>query len=54
MSVQAIFETGSFLTATHDFKRIPGSPVAYWVSDRMREIFATSQSLGEVFDARQG
>ncbi|WP_180047262.1 BREX-1 system adenine-specific DNA-methyltransferase PglX [Acinetobacter sp. YH12117] len=37
-----------------DFKKIPGSPVAYWVSEKVREIFEKSPSLGEVADARQG
>lgn len=37
-----------------DFKKIPDSPVAYWVSEKVREIFEKSPSLGEVADARQG
>jgi len=37
-----------------DFKKIPGSPIAYWVSDKVRDIFANSPALGEVADARQG
>ncbi len=31
-----------------DFKKIPGSPIAYWLSDRMREIFGQGTSLGEI------
>ncbi|MCR0099316.1 BREX-1 system adenine-specific DNA-methyltransferase PglX [Acinetobacter baumannii] len=41
-------------TKPDDFKKIPGSPVAYWVSDKVREIFETSSSLNDVADARQG
>ena len=26
-----------------DFFKIPGSPIAYWVSDRVREIFDTEK-----------
>ncbi|HEY8034492.1 MAG TPA: BREX-1 system adenine-specific DNA-methyltransferase PglX [Methylobacter sp.] len=37
-----------------DFKKISGSPVAYWVSDKVRDIFVTSQKLGDIADARQG
>ncbi len=37
-----------------DFEKIPGSPIAYWVSDRVKEIFATSEKLGEVGDAKVG
>ena len=28
-----------FRASAADFKKIPGSPIAYWVSDRVREIF---------------
>jgi hypothetical protein len=37
-----------------DFKKISGSPVAYWVSDKVRDIFENSPALSEVADARQG
>lgn len=30
-----------------DFKKIPGSPIAYWVSDKVREIFHDSSSLSQ-------
>ena len=41
-------------TVQEDFKKIPGSPVAYWVSDKIRNIFTDSPALGTVSDARQG
>jgi len=41
-------------TQQDDFKKIPSSPIAYWVSDKVRDIFANSPALGEVADARQG
>ena len=37
-----------------DFKKISGSPIAYWVSDKVRDIFAASKKLGDIADARQG
>lgn len=37
-----------------DFKKIPGSPIAYWVSEKVRGIFETSPSMGEVADAVAG
>ncbi|MGL5982359.1 MAG: BREX-1 system adenine-specific DNA-methyltransferase PglX, partial [Cetobacterium sp.] len=43
-----------FKTSQKDFEKIPGSPIAYWVSERVKEIFATSQKLGEVGDAKVG
>ena len=40
--------------ATDEFKNIPGSPVAYWVSERMRDVFEEGTLLGELVDAKQG
>lgn len=37
-----------------DFKKIPGSPIAYWVSERVREIFDTLPSLSEFAPTKQG
>ncbi|QFS18804.1 BREX-1 system adenine-specific DNA-methyltransferase PglX (plasmid) [Acinetobacter indicus] len=37
-----------------DFKKIPSSPVAYWVSEKVREIFENSPSMGEVARAVVG
>ncbi|MBP8169180.1 MAG: BREX-1 system adenine-specific DNA-methyltransferase PglX [Azonexus sp.] len=46
---------GWFYTAKpDDFRRIPGSPVAYWVSDQMRRIFSTSKSLRQSFNPMRG
>ncbi|MEN9898795.1 MAG: hypothetical protein RLZZ66_2444 [Pseudomonadota bacterium] len=41
-------------TVQDDFKKISGSPVAYWVGDKVRDIFENSPALSEVADARQG
>jgi type II restriction/modification system DNA methylase subunit YeeA len=37
-----------------DFSAIPGSPIAYWVSDRMRQIFREGTPLREIAEPRQG
>ena len=37
-----------------DFKKIPGSPVAYWVSDGLRNIFSENSPLGELCLTKQG
>ena len=37
-----------------DFEKIPGSPIAYWVSDKVREIFEKNQKLGDIGEAKQG
>jgi type II restriction/modification system DNA methylase subunit YeeA len=39
---------------TKDFSKIPGSPIAYWASDKIRNIFKNSKSLGEIAELRQG
>lgn len=37
-----------------DFAAIPGSPIAYWASERMRQIFREGTPLGEIASPRQG
>lgn len=37
-----------------DFHSIPGSPIAYWASDRVREIFKNEEMLGNIAKPRQG
>ena len=37
-----------------DFKKIPGSPIAYWVSEKVREIFDVSPSLSLIAETRKG
>lgn len=39
---------------TDNFSKIPGSPVAYWVSEKMLTCFIQSQSLGKVFKLLAG
>jgi len=43
-----------FQAKQKDFEKIPGSPIAYWVSDKIREIFEKNQKLGEVGKSIQG
>lgn len=42
-----------FRSSAADFKKIPGSPVAYWVSDAVRSLF-DHPKLGELSDTRLG
>lgn len=37
-----------------DFEKIPGSPIAYWVSDKIREIFEKNKKLGDIGEAKVG
>ena len=41
-------------TAQDEFKKIPGSPVAYWVSERVREAFEQGELFGDWASPRQG
>lgn len=43
-----------FETSAENFSKIPGSPVAYWASEKMLDIFSTSTLLGEVAEPKQG
>ena len=52
---QEFFKNANYFQAKQkDFEKIPGSPIAYWVSDKIREIFEKNQKLGEVGEAKQG
>ena len=37
-----------------DFKKIPGSPIAYWMSDRMRGIFEEAKVLEKIAEVKHG
>ena len=43
-----------FYSSINEFKKIPGSPVAYWVSDGLRNIFSENSPLGELCLTKQG
>ncbi len=43
-----------FATKPDDFKKIPGSPVAYWISENLRNAFASNLSISSIADTRKG
>ena len=43
-----------FQAKQKDFEKIPGSPIAYWVSDKILSIFEKMQNLKKDGDTRQG
>ena len=56
-TLEAIYDRNCgwfFEVAQDEFKKIPGSPVAYWVSERLREVFERGTPLGKLLDAKQG
>ena len=50
------FLTGNdrYTAKKENFEKIPGSPVAYWVSDNMIKAFETGKLLTEVAEPKQG
>jgi len=42
------------LATDSDFAAIPGSPIVYWLSEKMRGSFKVGKPLGEVANLRQG
>lgn len=40
--------------SSSEFKKIPGAPIAYWVSDKVRDIFSNSKPLAELASPKQG
>lgn len=43
-----------FRASASDFEKIPGSPIAYWVSENLRNAFIVGQNLGDLASPRQG
>lgn len=41
-------------TKPDDFKKIPGSPIAYWVNIQTRNLFSGNKLLGEISEPRRG
>lgn len=45
---------GRFVADQSNFSKIPGSPVAYWVSDNVFQLYAESKKIADYGYARQG
>jgi hypothetical protein len=43
-----------FSASSGDLAKIPGEPIAYWVSDRIRNVFSGSRVLEDIAPVRQG
>lgn len=43
-----------FRASAADFKKIPGSPIAYWVSEKVVSIFDRAQSFEDIGNTRRG
>lgn len=48
-------DCGWFFTAKpDDFKKIPGSPIAYWMPENLKNIFKVSEKLGDIAPVKKG
>ncbi|MFZ1381388.1 MAG: BREX-1 system adenine-specific DNA-methyltransferase PglX [Scrofimicrobium sp.] len=47
-------ESEFYVASDTDFTAIPGSPIVYWLSEKMRESFSTGMPLSDVANLRQG
>ena len=45
---------GRYIVDQSDFEDIPGAPISYWVTDKVRNAFLNNKSLGEVASPKQG
>jgi type II restriction/modification system DNA methylase subunit YeeA len=43
-----------FIAVADNFKAIPGVPIAYWVSERIRQIFKEEKTLDRIAEPKQG
>ncbi|OUS97313.1 BREX-1 system adenine-specific DNA-methyltransferase PglX [Rhodococcus sp. NCIMB 12038] len=43
-----------YMASSEDFAKVPGTPIAYWLSDAMRAAFARGRPLKEIAEPRQG
>ncbi|WP_216360849.1 BREX-1 system adenine-specific DNA-methyltransferase PglX [Acidithiobacillus marinus] len=43
-----------YRASASDFKKIPGSPIAYWVSDKIRDIFQQGTRLDDIAPVKVG
>jgi type II restriction/modification system DNA methylase subunit YeeA len=51
---QRFFEVKTYYSSSHQFERIPGSPLLYWASERVKSLFANEVSLGSFIESREG
>ena len=53
-NLKASSTNGFYRVSAEDFGKIPGSPIAYWVSDIWRNLFVTNKALFPVCKPTQG
>lgn len=51
---ERLFTSESYTPSNAAFAKIPGSPVAYWVSEKMRGAFANNSPISAIASVKQG
>ena len=46
--------TSPYYSSSSDFKKIPGSPIVYWASEKILSVFISAPSLSEKIETREG
>ena len=44
----------TFSVSSNDLRRVPNTPIAYWVTEGVRDIFSRGKSVSDIADAKQG
>jgi Eco57I restriction-modification methylase len=47
-------KTLHFEASSDDFKKVPGSPIAYWMSNKARSVFRASRPVSDITETRKG
>ena len=48
------FHCTTYHAASKDFEKVPGSPIAYWASDAVRDVFGKVKKVGDFLETREG
>jgi type II restriction/modification system DNA methylase subunit YeeA len=46
--------SNKYISSNNSFSELPGSPIVYWASTRIKNIFSGNGKLGDIVDPRQG
>jgi hypothetical protein len=52
--VEYLSGNNRFEVSSDNFQKIPSSPVAYWVSEHIQDIFYTAPKIGDLYVVKQG
>ena len=53
-AIQNVNVDWRFTSTSKDFETLPGAPIAYWITESTRQIFARQRNIGSFSSAKQG